>query len=422
MTHFTAIPLIDIKNFLVVNNIKESKNPHQDAWQLINKNKQILVPESIADFFLAHNLVRDNLPVYKLSKVLSHNFDKNLPITLQNLTKKRVIRILKYLGKLDNDLNIFDILPQDISHIIVNKLDIYSIRLICEISQRFVQFCRTHLQPLLKQNLQCSTPSNIANFGMQQLINLSKSQGEATIKHYRSLILKDGMIYKDEERIFEIDNIIELAVSDYHGFLLDSAGAIYSFGKNNYGQLGLHHYYDCEVPQLVPDIFDVISISVSNTHTMLLTADAKVYVNQNAEFVLLDTINNIIQISAGNEHSLLLSSDNIVYSYQNDKVTELIKGMNIEMVSSSNNHSLLLDKNGNVYSYGNNKYGQLGLGNQDEINEVLPIPDITNIVYVIAGKDYSLLLNKEGQAYQFGLIDQEVILTPMPVDIPDIIK
>lgn len=425
MLHFTAIPLTDIKNFLSVNSIQSSTDPYKEAWQLISTNSNILVPESIADFFIASNLVKDNIPVYKLSKIVSHNFDRELPSSLQNLSKKRVIKILKSLNKLDNDLNIFDILPQDISKIIIDKLDIHSIRLICEISQNFANFCRLHLQPLLKQNLKCSTTINIDNYNLKQLLHLCKSHQEPNIviKYYRSLILKNGMIYKDDKKIFDLDDIIQLTVSDYHGMLLTSDGEVYAFGKNNYGQLGLGHHFDCEIPQLVPNIYDITSISVSSQHSMLLTAEGNVYVTQNFVFSLLDKVSNIVQISAGNEHSLLLSADNNVYIYQDGKTMNLLTDKNIKLVSTGSNHSLLLDKDGLVYCYGNNRYGQLGLGTKkNDINRVELIPNLTNIVYIIAGSDYSLVLNKQGQAFEFGLKDGQINMEAVKIEIPELIN
>lgn len=413
MTHFTSIPLNDIKSFLLANKIEPSNEPYKDAWRLINANKNILVPESIADFFFASNLCKDNLPVYKLSKLISHNYDKDLPIILINLSKKRIIRILKYLNKLDNDLNIFDILPQDISHIIVNKLDIDSVRLICEISQKFTIFCRTHLQPLLKTNLKCSSNIDVENYNMKQLISLSQTIPKDNIKYYRSLILKDGMIYKDDVRIFELDNIIQLTVSNYHGIALTADGEVYVFGKNNYGQLGLNHQFDCQIPQLVSDIFDITSVSVSEQHSMLLSDNGNVYITINNKFVMLDNIKNVVQISAGNEHSLLLFNNGDVAIYRDSKVTDLLTNQAIEMVSTGNNHSLLLGKNGIVYGYGNNKYGQLGLGTKnDRIVDVATIDSLTDIVYIIAGTDYSLVLDKKGYAYEFGLKDDQINLLP----------
>lgn len=412
MAHFTSIPLGDIKSFLLANKIEPNIEPYKDAWHLISSNKNLLVPESIADFFFANNLGQDKLPIYKLSKLITHNYDKDLPDVLQTMSKKRVIRILKYLNKLDNDLNIFDILPQDISHIIVNKLDIDSVRLICEVAQKFTTFCNTHLQPLLKTNLKCSMGIEVDD--LSEVISLSKTAPKNNIKYYRSLVLKDGMIYRDDVKIFELDNIIQLTVSNYHGVALSNDGEVYVFGKNNYGQLGLNHQFDCKVPQLVPDIFDIISVSVSERHTMLLTAKGRVYTTINSKFVLIGNIEDVVQISAGNEHSLLLFNTGNVAIYRDGKVIDLLKDKAIEIISTGSNHSLLLGKNGIVYSYGNNKYGQLGLGTKtDSIVDVAMINGLTDIVYIIAGSDYSLALDKKGHAYEFGLKDNTSNLSPV---------
>jgi len=428
MTSFTDIPLCDIKEFLVINNKPITKQPYLDVWNLIKDDKSITVPPSISDFFLAQNLSNMDFPSYKISKILTSDMKDLIFITaLQDIPKDRIIRVLKYLNKLENDMDIFDMIPKDISQTIVSKLDIHSIQLICEISCNFSKFCRTHLQPILLKNLKCKTSTNIDNFSIKQLLCLNKNLSiDMNIKpngYYHSLILKDNKIYNDGNIIDHLDDVIQIAASNNHALVLTTEGEVLGFGGNEDGQLGLGHNFECNIPQLINSVFDVIHISVSDKHSLLLTSDGCVHMcgNGNNMFKQLN-INNIIQISAGFSHSLALRKDGKIYIITSDvSIKLLMENTDIISISSGYDHSLFLDKNGFIYAYGHNEYGQLG-PNEKVIETPSIITGLDGIIHIVAGDKYSLVLTKDGSVFKFGLEDDKINYSPIKVSIPDIIE
>lgn len=428
MTSFTDIPLDDIKEFLIANNKSATNQPYLDTWELIKNDKSLTVPASISDFFLAQNLSKMEFPSYKMSKILASDVkDLSYIEQLQNLPKERIIRVLKYLNKLENDLNIFDMLPRDVSQFIVSELDIHSIQLICEISCNFSKFCRAHLQPILIKNLKCKTDIIINNFSMKQLIYLTKNLNKHTKKNlnilckYHSLILKDNKIYDGDNVIHPeiFDDIIQLATSNNHALVLTSEGEVYVFGNNNFGQLGLNHNFDCDIPQLIDEISDVIYISVSDKHSMLLTSDNKVYITENNVFKKLE-LEKIIKISAGYSHSTALSSDGKVYVINDDNIGLLMEESDIVSISTGYDHSLLLTGKGLIYAYGKNDCGQLG-PNLELIETPSIITGLDDIVHIAAGNKYSLVLTKEGCVFKFGLEGDTMNHSPIKISIEDII-
>ena len=137
MKPFTVIPQEDIKAFLLANQHPITSNMYSDAWDLMQKNNTVHVIPAISDYLISQNLSQQdilNLPMYKLSKILLSSTE-DLPQLgqLVNINKESIIRILGYINHLENDMNIFDIIPSDISSSIINKLDIYSVKMICEI-------------------------------------------------------------------------------------------------------------------------------------------------------------------------------------------------------------------------------------------------------------------------------------------------
>jgi hypothetical protein len=450
MTSFTDIPLDDIKEFLIANDKINTSKPYLDAWNLINNNKSIQGPPSISDFFLAQNISKMEFPSYKISKILTSDVSDLIYITaLQDLPKNRIIRVLKYLNKLENDMDIFDMLPKDISQTIISKLDIHSIQLICEISYNFSKFCRTHLQPILLQNLKCKTNINISNFSIKQLLFLDKNLKADmdiidTSGYYHSLILKDNKIYDGSNIIEYLDDIIQIATSNNHALALTAEGEVFSFGNNDYGQLGLGHNFECSVPQLINNISDVICVSVSDRHSLLLMSNGNVYMcgNYNNIFEKLD-LDNVIQISAGFSHSLALTKEGKIYllddsnisiklsdlvdqisdsqEISNISIKLLMENSDIISISTGYDHSLLLDKKGIIYGYGNNEYGQLGL-NEKIIECPSVITGLDNIVHIVAGDKYSLIMTNDGGVFKFGLEDDKINYSPIKISIPDIIE
>jgi hypothetical protein len=426
MTSFTDIPLDDIKEFLISNNKSITSKPYLDAWNLIKDDRSLTVPPSISDFFLAQNLSKLDFDPFKMSKILTSDVQDLIYITaLQDLPKNRIIRVLKYLNKLDNDMDIFDMLPKDISQMIVSKLDIRSIKLICEISCNFSKFCQTHLRPILLKNLKCKTDADINNFSIKQLISLYDNHNLTIKSNYHSLILKDNKIYNDDEVVHPkiFDDIIQIATSNNHALVLTADGEVYSFGNNDLGQLGLGHNFECNIPQLINNISDVIQISVSDRHSMLLTSDRNVYVcgNSNNLFKQLE-LGNVIKISAGFSHSLALTEDGKIYLIDlTNSVKLLMENSEIISISTGYDHSLFLDRKGLIYAYGNNEYGQLG-PNIEIVETPNIITGLDNIVHIVAGNKYSLVLTNEGEVFKFGLEDDKINYDPIKVNIANIIK
>lgn len=428
MTSFADIPLDDIKEFLIANDKLITSKPYLDAWILISNNKSIQVPPSISDFFLAQNISKMDFPSYKISKILTSDVNDLIYITaLQDLPKNRIIRVLKYLNKLENDMDIFDMLPKDISQTIISKLDIHSVQLICEISYNFSKFCRTHLRPILLQNLKCKTSTNIDNFSIKQLLFLDKNLKADmniidTSGYYHSLILKDNKIYDGNNIIEYLDDIIQIATSNDHALALTSEGEVFSFGNNDYGQLGLGHNFECKIPQLINNISDVICVSVSDKHSLLLTSSGNVYMcgNNNNIFEKLD-LDNVIQISAGFSHSLALTKDDKIYVIVLDDIKLLMENSEIISISTGYDHSLFLDRKGLIYAFGNNNYGQLG-PNEKIVETPNIITGLDNIVHIVAGNKYSLVLTNDGGVFKFGLEDDKINYSPIKISIPDIIE
>ncbi|MEE9450789.1 MAG: hypothetical protein V3V72_12125, partial [Ignavibacteriaceae bacterium] len=159
--------------------------------------------------------------------------------------------------------------------------------------------------------------------------------------------------------------------SAYHSVGLNADGTVYSWGNNDYGQLGDNSTTQRETP------VKVLKGAYSGT----------TYLGDNAD-------NKIIAVALGQYHSIALAEDGTVYSWGQNNYGQLgdgtedinrltpvkvLKGAysegttylgdninnKITAVALGYYHSIALAVDGTVYSWGRNHYGQLGDGTKD---------------------------------------------------------
>jgi hypothetical protein len=216
----------------------------------------------------------------------------------------------------------------------------------------------------------------------------------------------DGTIQHDK---YVYHDIINVKTNASRGILLRKDGKVYSFGFNHGGELGLGSYEQkaTKIPTLIPNIDNIIGISVGDSHTLLLRSDGRVYsfghcphgslglgknMTKMSIPMLIPDINNIVSISAGRNHSLLLRSDGKVYSFGCDQFYEfkgltrnftprIINPDNNDMITSFLRYCKLIDNN------------------------------INNIIGIYAGDNCSYLLNSNGEICVFNRYNMGKMIT-----------
>src|SRR5436853_2253235 len=262
MATITDIPLEDIKNFLISNDrpVPPTTNRiYLTALDLIRSKTAQVIPPLIADWIIAYDLLnrKINVPIYRATDIILSS-DNNLYdlanlLTLSHIDKERILRILTYLGVLDNNTKLLDELSPEIIYAIISKLDCKSMFLLCEVSSTFDIFCHDNLDALLREKLSQITGSNLITYDRSELVRLCQFQSSN-----------------------EPNNI---STGFSHTLLLKFNGQVYSCGSNNLGELGLGDTITKNSP------------------------------------ILINSLNNIVQVSAGNSFSLALDNIGNVYSF-----------------------------------------------------------------------------------------------------------
>lgn len=255
----------------------------------------------------------------------------------------------------------------------------------------------------------------------------------------------------------------------HHSLALDSTGKVYSWGLNNYGQLGIGSTENAD-PTLVGGLIStktIVAIAAGGYHSLALDSDGVLYswgynnygslgVGDNTDRSSPTAVDvsgalsgkTISAIHAGDHHTVVLATDGNAYAWGNNSNGELgdntttarnapvavytagdLSGKTITELSSGMYHTVALDSNGAVYTWGYNGNSEIGDGT-GSANQVSPksinygaIAGKT-ITAVAAGWGYSLVLDDQGVAYswgrneagQLGLLNPSNATTPTAVD------
>jgi RCC1 and BTB domain-containing protein len=128
--------------------------------------------------------------------------------------------------------------------------------------------------------------------------------------------------------------VLSLACGQYHTLVSTSQGGVYAFGKNDYGQLGIESHEPRHVPHLVAEpLADAVvtHLACGYYHTCAVTSDEVVYTFGRNDYgqlglghhnnsrtpsrvTVLDNA-SVIDITCGCYHSIALSRKGVVYSF-----------------------------------------------------------------------------------------------------------
>ncbi len=256
--------------------------------------------------------------------------------------------------------------------------------------------------------------------------------------------------FLSDERIQSMD------AGGYHAVLATNFNRVFAWGNNEFGQLGDEMGANRHMPYEITNKFyfqkeeKIEHISIGLGHSLLSTNLGRIFSWGNNEYGQLGdgTINKrnkpldvtssfyllsgelIKSISAGSLHSLISTTNGRVFAFGNNEngqlgdgtatsrvrpveVTGYFRLLNDEVVVkvlAGRNYSLALTSIGRVFAWGSNQYGQLTLA---EYNGKIPeITDITN--NIVKGKEeivdiaigasstHSFAITTTGKIYAWG--------------------
>ncbi len=227
-----------------------------------------------------------------------------------------------------------------------------------------------------------------------------------------------------------LDNI-SVAAGRYHLAVLKADGSVWTWGANNYGQLGVGSYTNSETPCQVPSLSDIVELRSGENHIVARKADGTVYAwgenrngclgngttaNSNVP-VKMTGCTNAIGIGAAAGVSYVIKAGNVLYACGANgwgqigdgtrntvraSLTKVSISENVSYVTGNGGTSFAITENGALYSWGHDGYGQLGDGGA---NEDRPTPQMiinSGVADVSMGFYTALIVKSDGTVYTCG--------------------
>ena len=239
-----------------------------------------------------------------------------------------------------------------------------------------------------------------------------------------------------------------------------ASGAVYTWGYNGDGQLGLGDYYDRSWPVVVSGISDSISVSAGFSHSAAITSSHICYLwGNNPDGRLFKSPIQLkhqvyrkepnpvkcdlqaIQVSCGSSHTLLLTPSHEVFSAGSTQHGQLGLGVNYLnhchcfkipqfpsgsalKVGCGDSFSAVLTKNKELFTFGKGSFGRLGQGkNKDSLEPV--IIKRQKFTDFSCGGRHMIALDENGSMFawgygfyfQLGEFSQDDFYEPTQVDV-----
>ncbi|XP_076003795.1 putative E3 ubiquitin-protein ligase HERC3 isoform X2 [Genypterus blacodes] len=205
--------------------------------------------------------------------------------------------------------------------------------------------------------------------------------------------------------------LAQITAGGDHSFALSLSGAVFGWGKNSAGQLGLNDKQDRAVPCHIKFLRSqkVVYISCGDEHTAALTKDGGLFTFGDGSWG---------QLGHGSTNNELLPR----------RVLELM-GTEVSQIACGRHHTLaFVPSAGMVYAFGCNNYGQLGTGMLRDARSPIPVKSSfltgnlhrtvhCTVTRIICGGDHSFLLYSNEQSFvppeDFRVINISKSLSPI---------
>ena len=205
---------------------------------------------------------------------------------------------------------------------------------------------------------------------------------------------------------------------------IKTTGTLWSWGLNNFGQLGINTVIDQNLPVQVGTASNWLKIDAGNQHSLAIDTTGFIYAWGNNTFgqfgngtntsslmpIMVSSSNNWSEVSAGLDHSLFLNSFGFLFSAGNNTNGQLCNGSNTASnmilpatnsgaqfqyiaISAGGGHSLVIENNNTLWSSGLNTQGQLGLGNNTNTNVLNQVGTSNTYFAISAGDSHSLAMD-----------------------------
>ena len=253
--------------------------------------------------------------------------------------------------------------------------------------------------------------------------------------------------------------IIDIVSGYEHCIGLTAYGECYSWGLNQYGQLGIGNTEDQSIPQKIDEFFDkmIVQICCGAYHSIAVTSEGELFSWGHNTFAQLgdETYNSrvrptqvlirgkIVFASCGSNHTMALTAQGVAYVWGSNETGQMgrpkesdfrpsretamckkpqkitgFDGLTITRALCGPYHSMVLTSDGSVFTFGDNRNGQIGNGTTEPqftpclLNNRIKIKDILTHWE----NDLSIAISDDNRIFVWGLVDKNAVLKPKQIN------
>jgi hypothetical protein len=247
------------------------------------------------------------------------------------------------------------------------------------------------------------------------------------------------------KRVEDLTNVTDIAVGASHNLAVVEGGAVYTWGFNADGQLGLgDHGWGTNrlVPTEVPGVNGMVAVAAGKFHSFALSRDGTVMscgrnafgrlglgdTVQRNMFTVVAGLRDVVDIDAGEIHSIAVTAEGGLYTWGKGRAighggdgdTQLLVptqvtggGMDdavvVAQVAAGNVHSMALTTTGELYAWGVGDSGRLGHGGGEDLAVPRVVEGIGAVTGMAGGDTHSLVTTAEERVLAFGCNGADII-------------
>jgi alpha-tubulin suppressor-like RCC1 family protein len=215
-----------------------------------------------------------------------------------------------------------------------------------------------------------------------------------------------------------------------HALAVNSAGQVYAWGGDSFGQLGVGRTLFAASPARIAGLPALTAISASLTHVAAVDTQGQLWTWGDDLFGNLGIrdrvstkvparvrgVSDVIDVAAGLQFTLALRRDGSLVGIGTDPTTDeggpvpqVLDGVyNIRAISAGWEHALALRSDGLVFSAGTNVYGQQGDGSRTPNQQWYPLTAAPRMRSISASNYSSAGIGLDGNVYAWGSFSGQV--------------
>jgi len=222
----------------------------------------------------------------------------------------------------------------------------------------------------------------------------------------------------------------KVSTGGYHTLAIAQDGTLWSWGDNDFMQLGNGVAGDKTNPTQVSNVGNWASVAAGEYYSLAIKTDGTLWAWGRNDFgqlgnttttqqnipVQIGTATNWKTISAGYSHSIATKTDGTLWAWGRNNFGQVGNGTIVQQntpvqigtdtnwssVKLGRNHTLALKTNGQLWAWGRATFGQLGTGNTTQQNAPIQIGTATDWSEIQAGENNGLAIKTTGTLWSWG--------------------